>query len=101
MTGGAMGGRKFPNIYQDQFNAALAAGKDPNEIMPWGGQGKDPNEIMPSGGQGKDRSATVDPVKERQQIQWAFPQYSQTWAFTPPVAPPHIMPPPFDKKKYK
>lgn len=36
MTGGAMGGRQFPNVYQDQFNAALATGKDPNEIMPWG-----------------------------------------------------------------
>jgi hypothetical protein len=35
------------------------------------------------------------------QIQWAFPQYSQSWAFAPPVAPPYVMPPPFDKKQYK
>lgn len=31
------------------------------------------------------------------QMTWAFPQYSQTWAFTPPPAPPLTMPPIFKK----
>ena len=31
---------------------------------------------------------------------WAFPQYSQTWAFTPPMAPPVTLPPTFNKSAY-
>lgn len=32
--------------------------------------------------------------------QWTFPQYSQTWAFTPPTPSPMQLPPPFDPKTY-
>lgn len=31
---------------------------------------------------------------------WQFPQYSQTWAFTPPKPTPYDQPPAFDKSKY-
>lgn len=31
-------------------------------------------------------------------FQWQFPQYSQTWAFTPPAPSPYNMPPAFDPK---
>jgi hypothetical protein len=31
---------------------------------------------------------------------WQFPQYSQTWAFTPPAPTPYPYPQPFDPKKY-
>ena len=31
---------------------------------------------------------------------WKFPQYSQTWAFTPPTPTPYEYPQPFDPKKY-
>ena len=76
-------GGKMNSIYQDQMmlgNYAPGMG---------GGNGKARNE--------------QPPVQQEQepQINWSFPQYSQSWAFTPPVAPPYIMPPPFDKKKYK
>lgn len=29
-----------------------------------------------------------------QTMQWAFPQYSQSWAFTPPTPTPVMLPPP-------
>ena len=31
---------------------------------------------------------------------WTFPQYSQSWAFTPPEPTPYPYPQPFDPKKY-
>jgi hypothetical protein len=31
---------------------------------------------------------------------WTFPQYSQSWAFTPPAPTPYPYPQPFDPKKY-
>jgi len=36
-----------------------------------------------------------------QTLAWSFPQYSQTWAFTPPAPDYPSLPPPFDKDKYK
>ena len=33
-------------------------------------------------------------------LAWQFPQYSQTWAFTPPEPTPYPYPQPFDPKKY-
>lgn len=30
--------------------------------------------------------------------QWKFPQYSQTWAFTPPAPTPYVLPPAFDRE---
>jgi hypothetical protein len=34
------------------------------------------------------------------QFTWQFPQYSQTWAFTPPTPQPVNLPPMFDPKTY-
>ena len=31
-------------------------------------------------------------------MDWQFPQYSQTWAFTPPTPTPVMLPPKFDAK---
>lgn len=36
-----------------------------------------------------------------QTLAWAFPQYSQTWAFTPPAPVYPSLPPPFDASKDK
>jgi hypothetical protein len=47
----------------------------------------DPNNPNAGGGQ-------------QQQQDWTFPQYSQTWAFTPPAPTPYPDPQPFDPKKY-
>lgn len=33
-------------------------------------------------------------------LYWQFPQYSQSWAFTPPAPTPYMNPPAFDPKKY-
>lgn len=33
-------------------------------------------------------------------MEWQFPQYTQTWAFTPPTPPPYNYPSPFDPAKY-
>ena len=90
MTGGAMSGRQFRSVHQDKFNAALAAGKDPNKIMPWA------NDTA-----AKTQEQELANENASQGIQWTFPQYSQSWAFSPPPAPAYVMPPPFDKKKYK
>lgn len=82
---------RFTSIYSDQFNNALMNGKDPNSIMPWGRQSRGSSRSQPQ----------AAPQEAEPSIQWTFPQYSQSWAFAPPVAPPYVMPPPFDKKQYK
>ena len=33
------------------------------------------------------------------EFSWQFPQYSQTWAFTPPAPSKFTLPPPFDASK--
>lgn len=35
---------------------------------------------------------------EGQKFAWQFPQYTQTWAFTPPTPTPYMYPRPFDTK---
>lgn len=35
------------------------------------------------------------------QINWQFPQYSQTWAFTPPTPKPYVLPPANSEAKKK
>jgi hypothetical protein len=80
---------RWTSVYEDQFNNALRRGQNPNSIMPWGS------------GKRRKNPKDIPPPEEKPQIQWSFPQYSQSWAFTPPAAPPYIMPPPFDKKQYK
>lgn len=54
------------------------------------------------GGMGRpgDKYKPVAPVAppQGQPFSWEFPQYTQTWAFTPPEPTPYINPPPFNKK---
>ena len=47
----------------------------------------------------------VDPTAQvpggaQQPFAWSFPQYSQSWAFTPPPPTPYMTPNPFDTSKY-
>jgi hypothetical protein len=57
------------------------------------GSGKDRNDS--SGGIGLGTGGgTTNP----QPFSWSFPQYSQTWAFTPPTPTPYMNPPRFDPK---
>lgn len=57
-------------------NSKPKSTSDSSSLPPWLGG---------SGGSGQ----TVAP-------QWQFPQYSQTWAFTPPAPSPYMLPPAFD-----
>lgn len=52
------------------------------------------------GGGGKKPQTPVVPPTQPESYQWTFPQYSQTWAFTPPNPTPYMNPAPFDVKKY-
>lgn len=55
------------------------------------------------GGSGSGNAVTQgggNPVQQQQQFQWQFPQYSQTWAFTPPTPTPYLYPKPFDTSIY-
>ena len=45
-------------------------------------------------------TGTGTPPATQQPFSWAFPQYSQTWAFTPPTPTPYMNPPPFDAATY-
>jgi hypothetical protein len=46
------------------------------------------------GGSGSGTGGTPAPAP----FQWTFPQYSQSWAFTPPTPTPYMNPPRFDPK---
>lgn len=72
---------RWTSIYQDQFNNALYHGKDPNSIMPWGTQAA----------QSQQPALVQQPAP---QMNWSFPQYASTWAFTPPTPIPYTLPPP-------
>lgn len=67
--------------------------------MPSGGRTNDQGQPRPGGGGGGGGpgGGGADP----RQFTWSFPQYSQTWAFTPPPAPPLTMPPVFRKSSYE
>ena len=80
---------------------------DPVSQSMWqGGYGNKP----PGGGGGGGQPPQIedpplppydpnDPNNPEQQY-WKFPQYSQTWAVTPPEPTPYPSPQPFDPKKY-
>ena len=81
----------WSSVYQDQFMKLLREGKNPIEGMGWG-----------SGGNAGSNNA----VNSQRQVapaqtgmNWSFPQYSQSWAFKPPVPSPYNMPPPFKGKR--
>lgn len=50
------------------------------------------------GGGSSPGSGTPTPNPAAQPLNWTFPQYSQTWAFTPPAPTPYLPPPAFDPK---
>lgn len=53
------------------------------------------------GGSDSNSSTTTQPpATEAEKFQWQFPQYTQTWAFTPPPPTPYMYPQPFDPKKF-
>jgi hypothetical protein len=83
----------------------------PNPLT-WGGM-SDPGTNGYGGGNGGGGNPQIeDPAlppydpnnpnggQQPQQQDWTFPQYSQTWAFTPPAPTPYPDPQPFDPKKY-
>lgn len=45
-------------------------------------------------GTGKTATKPGTAPKQPQTVNWTFPQYSQTWAFTPPTPTPYQLPPP-------
>jgi len=54
-------------------------------------------------GGGTSSTATQDPstaTNAQNTMNWQFPQYTQTWAFTPPAPLPYNYPQPFDPNKY-
>jgi hypothetical protein len=55
-----------------------------------GGEDNDPTR----GGTGTGTGGATNP----QGFSWSFPQYSQSWAFTPPNPSPYMNPPKFDPK---
>lgn len=52
------------------------------------------------GGGGNKPPTTPTPADPTNTINWQFPQYTQTWAFTPPTPLPYVGPQPFDTSKY-
>jgi hypothetical protein len=59
-----------------------------------GGRNYSGNPINPS----NSGSSTPAQGSAAPGFQWQFPQYSQTWAFTPPAPSPYTLPPAFDPK---
>ena len=78
---GGLFGTVFPLGWAEQFNPSGSNG---------GGTSPPPPPPPPDGGGGGTPGVP----------RWAFPEYTQNWAFTPP-APFYTAPPPvFDKKNY-
>jgi hypothetical protein len=77
-----------------------------------GGMGKSPGDnfysIKPPNVKKPKPPPTASPPLATSPVQaappstmaWQFPQYSQTWVFTPPAPTPYMSPAPFDPKKY-
>jgi hypothetical protein len=76
------------SIYKDRFMQNLTAGKDPFSGFP----------AHMRGGRGQAARQPQQPQNQNQGINWQFPQYASTWAFTPPPAFPVTPPPQFKKK---
>jgi hypothetical protein len=59
------------------------------------------------GGGGGDGGSPTDPTNppttpptDQKSLYWQFPEYTQSWAFTPPEPTPYMYPEPFDTKKF-
>jgi hypothetical protein len=104
---------KYP-LGTKSANGAYAIGKNghtlPLEYIPYLGVGLRENSSWKTtsgtgGGGGGSSSGssggsgfTVPPQQPGQSFAWQFPQYSQTWAFTPPAPSAFRLPPAFDPK---
>lgn len=93
---------QFSNAFQNWIHSGLGSGgfrgvfgfpdMEGNGMGNYGGGGH--------GGGGKKPPTTPPPTDPNSQFSWQFPQYTQTWAFTPPTPTPYMNPQPFDPKKY-
>ena len=54
------------------------------------------NAVGGGGGGKKNPKPPVNPPTQAEKFQWQFPQYTQTWAFTPPEPTPYMYPQPFN-----
>jgi hypothetical protein len=81
-------GHTLPLEYVPLLGSFLRSDKSSFDL---GGQG---------GGSGNSSSGgfSVPPQQPGQSFAWQFPQYSQTWAFTPPAPSAFRLPPAFDPK---
>lgn len=92
-------------IFQKQFSDWFD-GWNNGERSVFAGFGDNFSNLLPGGagagggGGGKKPKPPVTPPTQPESYQWTFPQYSQTWAFTPPNPTPYLNPAPFDTKKY-
>lgn len=92
-------------IFQKQFSDWFD-GWNNGERSVFAGFGDNFSNLLPGGagagggGGGKKPKPPVTPPTQPESYQWTFPQYSQTWAFTPPTPTPYINPPPFNPDTY-
>lgn len=87
-------------------NQAKAAARNPGSfasalpILMAYGQAK----MNAGGGGGGDGGGNptdpTAPPTDQKSLYWQFPQYTQSWAFTPPEPTPYMYPQPFDPKKF-
>lgn len=61
-------------------------------------QANNQSAIEANRGSSSSGGSTVPPQQPGQSFAWQFPQYSQTWAFTPPAPSAFRLPPAFDPK---
>lgn len=81
-----------PAPFQRMWPGGIAPGNGGAPGTGGDGPAVDPND--PNG----DPNDPNNPNSGR--FAWSFPQYSQSWAFTPPAPTPYSYPQPFDPKKY-
>lgn len=95
-----------PWMTVDPRNRSMMQGWDFQAVGGGGGMGgghgggSAPGGGTAPGGPNVPSSAPPDATASQQAMNWTFPQYTQTWAFTPPEASPYIPPQPFDPDKY-
>ena len=88
--------RSFADFYKNSqggFNGVFAG------FPSGGGRGGNSNGGTPTTGGDLppyDPNALANASKQY----WTFPQYTQSWAFTPPTPTPYMNPQPFDTAKY-
>lgn len=106
---GGNGGARPQSTTKQRFNGALNAWLDSGAegvFAPWaaidgkslgGTSGYQSGGRIGGGGGGKKNpKPPVNPPTQAEKFQWQFPQYTQTWAFTPPEPTPYMYPQPFN-----